>query len=169
RIVRFVGNVETLTAEQRQGVIGRILTPDYQVTLAGPIGGAISLADVKAFANATANPLFKADQTLESDTEVDTQVQVLERIVRFVGNVETLTAEQRQGVIGRILTPDYQVTLAGPIGGAISLADVKAFANATANPLFKADQTLESDTEVDTQVQVLERTVGYAAELETLS
>src|SRR5437660_6350830 len=95
--------------------------PDYQVTLAGPIGGAISLPDVKAFANATANPLFKADQTLESDNEVDGQIQVLERIVRFVGDLEELTAAQRQGVIARILTPDYQMALTGPIAGAISL------------------------------------------------
>src|SRR5207302_393297 len=161
RIVRFVGDLEALTPEQRQGVIARILTPDYQLALTGPVAGAISLPDVKAFANATANPLFKADQTLESDNEVDVQVQVLERIVRFVGDLEALTAEQRQGVIARILTPDYQLVLTGPTAGAISLPDVKAFATATANPLFKADQTLESDNEVDVQVQVLERIVRF--------
>src|SRR5207249_575003 len=127
RIVRFVENLESLAPMQREAVISRILRPNYSLSLDGPLGGRISLSDLAAFSNPATNPLFKSNQILETDEEIELQVQVLERVVRFVGDLEALSSVQRQGVINRILLPDYQLRLDGPVAGPISAADIAAF------------------------------------------
>src|SRR2546430_12105274 len=100
--MEFVEQLETLPDARRKAIVDRILSPNYDIKLAAGKGGKIDLDDLNGFANSVAldfNRVFKKYKSLEPDTDVDVQVQVMDRVVEFVEQLETLPDARRKAIV----------------------------------------------------------------------